>query len=335
MNSNRSTAGTQDTPTNSISTPRAATAGKSSHYDRNFEQSLIDHGIYPNNRAQKPNNWKEINDRIAQPRPSLSLPRFSDGVFETFQQTNEEALSEGKVMRTVFPIFSGTANVPNEGGLLFTNLEPLTDGTLVDARPDYYDGARPEQIDKRVRDELESVIIPSTMQHAPCLPNLFVEGKGPDGSPAVAKRQACYDGALGARGINMLHSYGTDAETMYDNNAYTISSTYHHDGLLKMYTHHLTQPKAPGGEPEYHMTQLGAWALTGSPEQFRQGASAFRNARDWTKEQRDELITAANGRVGNMPIETSALESSSYSMLSPSTNENALLESDTSADELS
>ena len=90
-------------------------------------------------------------------------------------------------MRTAFPIISGNANILNEGGLLFTNLEPLTDGTLVDAEPDFYDGARPEEIDKRVRDELGSYIIPSTHQHAPCLPNLFVEGKGPDGSMAVAK----------------------------------------------------------------------------------------------------------------------------------------------------
>src|SRR5579862_7218344 len=92
---------------------------------------------------------------------------------------------------------------------------------------------------------------------------------------------SCYDGALGARGVQMLQSFGRDAQASYDNNAYTISSTYHHTGLLKMYTHHPTQPKAPGGEPEYNMTQLGAWALTGSPETFRQGASAFRNARDW------------------------------------------------------
>jgi hypothetical protein len=76
-------------------------------------------------------------------------------------------------MRTAFPIIAGNANIPNEGDLVFTNLEPLTDGTLVGAKPDYYDGARPEQIDKRVRDELGSIIIPSTLQHAPCLPNLF------------------------------------------------------------------------------------------------------------------------------------------------------------------
>jgi hypothetical protein len=90
-------------------------------------------------------------------------------------------------MRTAFPIISGKAGIHNEGDLVFVNLEPLTDGTLVDAKPDYYDGAHPEQIDKQIREQLASVIIPSTLQHAPCLPNLFAEGKGPDGSAAVAK----------------------------------------------------------------------------------------------------------------------------------------------------
>jgi hypothetical protein len=198
------------------------TTKKTSAYDRAFEQHLIDHRVYPNNRARKPNNWGEINDRIVQPRPSLSPSRFSDGAFETFQQTNEDALSEGKVMRTAFPIIAGKANIPNEGDLVFTNLEPLTNGTLVDTKPDCYDGARPEQIDKRVRDELASVIMPSTLQHAPCLPNLFAEGKGPDGSAAIAKRQACYNGALGARGMRALQSYGRDV-AIYDNNAYTIT----------------------------------------------------------------------------------------------------------------
>ena len=52
------------------------------------------------------------------------------------------------------------------------------------------------------------------------------------------------------------------------------------------------------------------------------------------KEQRDALITAVNGRVIDMPIETSTLESSEYSMLSSLTNEPTLFKSDTSADEL-
>ncbi|RJE19571.1 hypothetical protein PHISCL_08105 [Aspergillus sclerotialis] len=82
---------------------------------------------------------------------------------------------------------------------------------------------------------------------------------------------------------------------IYDNNAYTITSTYA-DGTLKLYTTHLTEPKGPDCRPEYIMTQLDAWAMTGNQETFLQGASAYRNARDWAKEKRDEFIRLANER---------------------------------------
>ncbi len=117
------------------------------------------------------------------------------------------------------------------------------------------------------------------------LPNFFTEAKGPDGSAAVAKRQACFDGALSARGVHELRLLEANPTLAYDNNAYTIISSYH-DGQLKMYTTHPTQSIDPGNSPEYHMTQLGGWTLTGSYEQSQQGASAFRNARDWAKTQK-------------------------------------------------
>ncbi len=45
------------------------------------------------------------------------------------------------------------------------------------------------------------------------------------------------------------------------------------------------------------MTQLNGWDMTGNPDTFRQGASALRNARDLTKEKREELIAAANSKA--------------------------------------
>lgn len=94
------------------------------------------------------------------------------------------------------------------GGIPFINLDHLTDGTLIPSNPDIYYGARPEQLNRRVRDELSSYIIPLTQTDLPVAPNFFLAVKGPDGSAAVAKRQASYDGALGARGIHILRSYG-------------------------------------------------------------------------------------------------------------------------------
>jgi hypothetical protein len=149
-----------------------------------------------------------------------------------------------------------------EGDIPFNNLAPLTVGELTAAKPDLYEGARPEQLDRRVRNELSSYIIPSKQDNLPLVPNFFLEAKGPDGTAAVARRQACYSGALGARGMHSLHSYRED-EPVYDNNAYTMTSIYS-DGQLKMYTSHLIRPTSPGGQPEYCMTiihevQPGAW----------------------------------------------------------------------------
>ena len=96
------------------------------------------------------------------------------------------------------------------GGIPFTKLDHLTDRTRAFGNPDIYYGARPEQLDRRVRDELSGLIIPSTQHALLIVPNFFLAAKGPDGSAAVAKRQAYYDGALGARGIHSPRVYNQD-----------------------------------------------------------------------------------------------------------------------------
>jgi hypothetical protein len=53
-------------------------------YDRGFEQHLIDHSAYLDNRAETPENWEEINERLAIPRPSLSPSKFPDTAFKAF-----------------------------------------------------------------------------------------------------------------------------------------------------------------------------------------------------------------------------------------------------------
>jgi hypothetical protein len=273
-----------------------------SAYHPGFEQHLIDYSVYPcryrypdGNRALKPKNWKEIQQRMIQPRPSLSLFRFSDEAFEAFMDKTTDAQSEAAVMTNTFSIIQGDSDIPSEIKRTFGNLTPLTDGSIVNAQPDFYYGARPQQLNPQIRKELNSYIVPSANQSVLIVPNNFTEGEDPGCTAEVVKRQSCYDGALGARVMQHLQSYG-QPEPVYDNNAYTIISSYS-DGQLRMYTTHPTQPANPGDPPKYHMNQLNAWGLTGNPETFRQGATAFRNLRDWAKEKRDEFIEAANVRV--------------------------------------
>ncbi len=345
MSSNQSRSRNRSKSRNSLGDSTAQTTTsktkKTSAYDPNFEQNLIDNSIYPDDYdfpdgrdPPRPNNENEILSRLGQPRPSLSPSQFPEKAFRSFKQKNSRALNEDAVMGDVFPVIQGTAHIPSAKNLVFGNLKPLTYGNFVDAKPDFYDGTRPAQIDLRIREELGSYVTPATQGQAPALPNFFTEAKGPDGSAAVAKRQACFDGALGARGVHKLRLFrAEDSENLYDNNAYTITSTYH-NGHLQIYTSHPTKPTDPESPAEYHMSQLNTFAITGTAERFREGVGAFRNARDWAKEQRDGLIAAANSRVIGMPKETSILESSARSV-SQSTIELDALESETSADELS
>ena len=304
--------------------PSTNTSRSTGPYNRNFQQNLIDGGVYPHayrypdgRVSAKPNNCEEINRRLSQPRPSLSPSKFPDEAHEKLVQADADAVKEKQVTTSVIPFIEGDIGDAKcvSGGIPFTNLDPLTDGTLLPGNPDIYYGARPEQLDRRVRDELSGHIIPSTQDDLPVAPNFFLAAKGPDGSAAVAKRQACYDGALGARGMDSLRSYGQENSSR-DTNAYTISSIYH-DGTLKMYTSHPAQLISPGSRPEYSMHQLNTWGMTGNIETFRQGATYYRNGRDWAKEQRDETIRRANERVdeyhaGTLAIDASFAQASSF-----------------------
>jgi hypothetical protein len=122
----------------------------------------------------------------------------------------------------------------SEEELLFTRLELLTANITVDPKPDLYDGARLDSLDRQVREGLGQFIIHTKHRTAPVVPNFFLEAKSPKGGVDVAKRQVCHDGAIGARAMYELQAYGA-GKPVYDNNAYTITSTYH-DGILRMYS---------------------------------------------------------------------------------------------------
>ena len=332
----RSTSKTQTTATAATTTSK--TTGP---YDRAFQQNLIDHGVYPHaydypdgRSSVRPDNWEEITQRLAQPRPSLSPSKFSDNEFSIFTKADAHAFKEEQVRNSVSPIIEGQTRDRRcvAGGIRLTNLDHLTDGTISPGNPDLFYGARPEQLDRRIRKELNSLIVSSTQTDLPMAPNFFLAAKGPDGTAVVARGQACYDGALGARGIQSLQSYG-QPEPIYDKKAYTVTSIYN-DGTLKLYTSHPSQPTGPESRPAYYMNQLKGWAMTSDPSTFRQGATAYRNARDWAKEKRDGFIEAANGKMPDIYTESQSLELSGYEDVSTSTARPVLVESDTSADEL-
>ncbi|KAG5977439.1 hypothetical protein E4U55_006752 [Claviceps digitariae] len=267
--------------------------------DRAFGQHLIDHDVFPvryrypdGSSPPQPENIDAMLKEMAQSRRSLS-PSISDQDFETFLNCDDNVITETDVMIKVMPLILGPylKEKVSAADVRFNNLKPLTDGKLARARPDLFFGDRPETLNPRVREELNHTIIPST-GHNLALPNFFLEVKGPGGSSAVALQQACYNGALGARGMQSLRLY-SQPQPEYDNKAYTISSTYH-SGTLRMYASHPIPPRTPDGKPGYAMTQIRGYCLNSDVDSFRQGVSAFRNAMDWAERQRDVAIEQAN-----------------------------------------
>ncbi|KAF2013444.1 hypothetical protein BU24DRAFT_394246 [Aaosphaeria arxii CBS 175.79] len=272
-------------------------------YDRNFRLHLIYNGIYPfgythpnDASPTMPSDSDEICRMIDKPRPSISHSTFGNEAYARFWQVDAKASKEKHISELVLPFIEG--DIPGtrcrSGGIPFTNLDPLTDGTLKPGNPDVYYGACPELLSRTIRDKLSGKIVPSTQEDLPMVPNLFLAVKGPDGSLDVANRQACYDGALGARGMHSLQSYG-QSEPIYDGRVSAITCTYQ-QGTLRIFTIHINPPRTVGGQPEYYMNLVRGYLLNTSAETFRQGLQAFLNARDWAKEQRDQAIMNANNR---------------------------------------
>ncbi|KAE9989862.1 hypothetical protein EG327_002164 [Venturia inaequalis] len=139
----------------------------------------------------------------------------------------------------------------------------------------YPNGSLTAEIRRKVRDDLEEYIIPSSH---PALPNFFAEAKGPDGKASEAKRQITQDLAAGDRGMLRLQSYGSD-EPVFDDKAHTFGSTYY-IGYMQLYAMHPTKPGNADGKPEYHTTKINGYDLTGNLVHHRQGIAAFRNLRD-------------------------------------------------------
>lgn len=259
---------------------------------------MIDGGIHPHNRGSQPANIKEIRDHLARPRASLSSSQPNEAEFQEFMEFCEGAVDETAIMVNVIPIIAGKGKKKHYHAFdhPFNHLESLAEELPIPV-PDIYDGALPHQIDQRVRRDLGRHIVPCNNTVLPAAPNFFLEGKKAGGRADVAKRQACHDGAVGSRAMHSLQTYRA-CRPQFDGNAYSYSTTFH-DSTLKLYDTHPTQPQSPRRCPQYHMTQIGSYAMTHNSERFIEGATAFRNLRDLAKLHRDTFIEHDNTMAQN------------------------------------
>ena len=339
MSQSSSRSGKRSRTSSSRKSSRTSNTKNTSAYHAEFVQKMIDSGIYPDGyegvdeEALEPNNIETIRQALAKSRDSLSPSQFSEDVFTQFRRENRRAKSELAATANVIPYITGSKDRQFEtgGDVKFNNVAKF-DPNITVLQPDGYYGAKPAQIDLRVRTDLDEHITPSTSKHLPIAPNFFREDKSAKGRADVAQNQAMHDGAVGARGMLHLQNYGNTMR-VYDGIAYTISSTYL-DGQLKMYATHPGPPGSGSSEPQYYMTQLGAYAMTHSLDTFREGAGAYRNGREWAQQQRDDFIAKANAMARRQSTETISFNTSGNDSKVSSAVVEEPSSSETSADEL-
>ncbi|CAK7275635.1 hypothetical protein SEPCBS119000_006772, partial [Sporothrix epigloea] len=229
------------------------TSKKTTPFDANFGLHLADHNIHKLNSMQKP-DLAELLAALARPRKSPSLSNFSDSDFDTFVENVLGSSNIHDVLTYVISTILGprVSSYDTAQNVLFENMQPITDETVAVAKPQLYDGASPVLLSKHVRDQLSNLIIPSIAEGTPVVPNFFLE-VAEDNSLKVAKLQARYHGAIGARAMHSLQNFGKKVPE-YDGKWYTYSSSYLSDGFIQIYAHHVTRPALNGLMPDYKMT---------------------------------------------------------------------------------
>ena len=175
-------------------------------YSKNFEQCLIDSGVPRYGEGANPENWQELNTRLARRRPCLSESRFSEEDFRNFQLKVRNAKNEIEHTTNVFPILRGNSAILPSQKIIFDNLTRLNIN-LAAAKPDVYDGSLPENLDLCVRNDLGNYILPFKGPNVPLLPNFFLEMGEPTRNLEVLRRQATEDLVYGARALLEIQSY--------------------------------------------------------------------------------------------------------------------------------
>ena len=254
----------------------------------------------------KPDNLHDIQEKLKRSNfaSDTSVKRWQR-YCTAEEKMGNEATTTVKIIRYLEPDEDGIPFGETEFDLLFTNLKPMYDGAPP-GKPDMYDGAEVRDVDGRINRDFSKTVIPTTDAGKPCVPNCFVEIKGPRGITIVVEDQACFDGAVGARGMHELRKYLYGNEAL-DNKAYSFAATYEggKQGILILYTVHpfrRVDRSYKEDEMEYNMSKIKGYMLTESLEDFVAGVNALQNMRDMARKIRTDLVKAVKVRMDEKQV---------------------------------
>ncbi|KXS98284.1 hypothetical protein AC579_1415 [Pseudocercospora musae] len=268
-------------------------SSNSSAYSNDFVRILIDHGIYGPSEGSHPQNLREIEERLARSRASVSEIR--DEEFDDYRRGHYEALNEAAVIANFLKRFPDDPdkNYTAQNVTFHTDFVPLAPN-IVPLKPDFFSGVKVQEIAIPVYKKLEHYIESGGGTY-PVLCNEFTEVKGPDGTEKTVLGQVVYDGAAGARAMHLMRSFGMkdvipDGVARAFVTSVTGGSTMHYAAFLK-------PPKVPGAPPTYHTYPIGGAQPLASADQYRYSIQLYRNLRDMSFDMRREAIEMAHATL--------------------------------------
>lgn len=308
---------------NEMSTLSMTSTSKSGPYKSDFREHLIDHHVLPLNydeveAPEPPENMEDIRDALKRER--TWAPDF-DIKARAFRDRFRKAKNENDIIALLslesIPAETTTIRKSNVISLdqSWSGLKTLTDGTIKAGKPDLAFATRANTLKPPIRKELGDKILPTILKEFVC-PNFMVAAKGPSGTQGVNDLQAVHVGALAARGMNALWSYGNRTETVNAEldtrkiartvtctwlaGTFTMYATYCQDHLgVEDESEHSTSTSS--AFPTYHTSLIGAWVLhTVEDEELKKGFAAYLNGIEWAQRQREEAIERANKRYEAM-----------------------------------
>jgi hypothetical protein len=261
----------------------------------NMRQILISYGIYPDNYKfstgfvePKPRNWGELLQAMENPREEA----VSEEAYTTYNSRASDITGDPSIMRLLFPIIQGECNDPAQEGVQFANIAPFPcSQDIIPPSPAFYYGEKPESLGPHIHQIVGKYIIPSKNSRHPVLPNFLLE-LAYDTPLSCVEDIALYDGIHGARGVHALQEY-VNSGSGYDGKAYTIVAILG-QRYLGLYTVHLTKPFDSTESPKYYLNLLRNWNIRESLETFQKAIHAYRNMRDFMRDERRRIISIAN-----------------------------------------
>jgi len=152
---------------------------------------------------------------------------------------NSRILNKNTIIDNIFSVIQNIVCIFFVKNLIFDNLESFIYNNLIDTKSNFYNRVRSAQIDLRIREKLKLYIILAIQEQTLALLNIFIKTKNFDKNAIVIKQQTCFNNILSTCNIYKFRFFKADNTLAYNNNIYTIVSTYYNN-QLKIYTIYFT-----------------------------------------------------------------------------------------------